>query len=81
MDETTNRVGRPPLAANRAAEKPLLYDEKIRLVWNELCEENGDGASPSEVTARMHTRGWLSPMDTVIDIERLMRGLRDRGLL
>lgn len=57
-----------------------IYDAHIVQVFKDLCAKNG-GASPHEVTQEMHSRGYLSDMDTVIDIERLMRGLRDRGLL
>lgn len=58
----------------------MTYNEKICQVFRDLCQRNG-GASPAEVTEEMVNRGWLSDLDTVIDIEKLMRGLRDRGLL
>ena len=62
------------------------YDEKIIDCFKAVCKRNEElegeaGASPSEVTNEMHKRGWLSDMDTVIDIEELMRGLRNRGRL
>lgn len=61
-------------------EAPKMYDEKIIKCFTELCKKNG-GASPSEVYLDMSSRGWLSSMDTVIDIADLMRELRDRGRL
>lgn len=60
--------------------KLSLYDARIVQVFKDLCAKNG-GASPAEVTHEMHSRGYLSDMDTVIDIADLMRGLRNRGLL
>ena len=60
----------------------LSYGEKICAVFDALCERHIDrGASPSEVTNEMAARGWLSPYDTVIDIEELMQGLRREGRL
>ena len=60
----------------------LSYGEKICKVFDDLCERNADkGASPAEVTHEMAARGWLSPTDTVIDIEELMQGLRREGRL
>lgn len=61
--------------------EPETYDDKICLVFRELCKRQGDGASPHEVTEEMSKRGWLSPMDTVIDIADLMKALRERGRL
>lgn len=58
----------------------MTYDDKIVEVFGALASKN-DGASPAEVTDEMHKRGWLSPMDTVIDIADLMRDLRNRGRL
>lgn len=57
-------------------EEPKTYDDKIVACYQYLCSKQSDGASPAEVTAEMHRRGWISPMDTVIDIEKLMRRLR-----
>lgn len=58
----------------------MRYEDKIRTVFKELAEKN-DGASPTEVTDEMARRGWLSPLDTVIDIADLMKKLRDEGFL
>lgn len=58
--------------------EPKTYDEKIIACYQHLCSKQADGASPDEVTKEMHERGWLSPMDTVIDIEKIMRRLRDQ---
>lgn len=58
----------------------MTYDQKICQVFKDLCQKNG-GASPAEVAQEMQARGWLSNMDSVIDIADLMRSLRDRGLL
>lgn len=61
--------------------KPVsVYDARIIQVFKDLCMKNG-GASPNEVTQEMHARGYLSDMDTVIDIADIMRSLRNRGLL
>ncbi len=60
--------------------KNMRYEDKIRTVFKELAEKN-DGASPAEVTDEMANRGWLSPLDTVIDIADQMRELRDAGFL
>ena len=57
------------------------YEKHIVKAFKDLCKENGDGASPHEVTQEMDVRGHLSSMDNVLDIEKNMRGLRNRGLL
>jgi len=56
----------------------MTYDEQIIECFAAVCERsNGDGASPSEVTVEMRERGWLTALDTVIDIEREMQRLRN----
>ncbi|OHD23855.1 MAG: hypothetical protein A2Y38_17350 [Spirochaetes bacterium GWB1_59_5] len=57
------------------------YEQKIVNAFRALCAEQGGAASPHEVTERMAKRGELTSMDTVIDIEKLMKGLRNRGVL
>lgn len=59
--------------------EPQTYDQKIIRCFEDACESNadGDGASPDEVTKLMHERKWLSPMDTVLDVEKIMRRLRN----
>lgn len=59
----------------------LSYDEKIIACFKYMCKKNGDGASPAEVTKEMAQRNWLSSLDTVLDIEKIMRRLRNRGRL
>lgn len=58
----------------------LSYGQKISMVFRDLAVENG-GASPAEVTDEMHRRGWLSKLDTVIDIADQMKDLRSKGIL
>lgn len=62
------------------ADNELRYDQKIRTVFEHLCQKNG-GASPAEVTEEMAKRGWLSSTDTVIDIADQMKELRSQGML
>ncbi len=59
-----------------------MTDHEINVInaFKELCNEQG-GASPAEVTARLAERKQLPGLDTVIDVERTMRELRDRGQL
>jgi hypothetical protein len=53
--------------------EPKTYNDKIRVCYAAVDERGGGkGASPLEVTDEMHKRGWLSPMDTVIDVADLM---------
>lgn len=59
----------------------MTYEDKIKVVFAEICEKQTDGASASDVTFGMAKRGWLSPLDTVIDIADIMRQMRDRGAL
>lgn len=59
---------------------PATYEDKIFMVFSQLCDKQG-GASPAEVTAEMSNRGWLSELDTVIDIVDLMGAMRARGRL
>jgi hypothetical protein len=56
--------------------EPKSYDEKVIACFNHLAEKTGEGASPAEVTEEMANRGWLSPLDTVIDIKDIMQRLR-----
>jgi hypothetical protein len=56
--------------------KAMTYGNKIVYCFNTLCDANGGAASPAEVAHLMKAKGWLSPLDTVIDIERLMKELR-----
>lgn len=58
--------------------EPQTYRDKIRVCWNEASEANAKaggepGASAADVTDLMSQKGWLSPMDTVIDIADIMR--------
>lgn len=59
------------------------YEKNIIQAFKDVCERNKNeanpGASPSEVTLLMRERGQVAALDTVIDIERLMRKLRDQG--
>lgn len=65
-----------------AIEEPKTYDDKIIACYKDLCSKQTDGASPSEVTSEMAARGWLTSLDTVIDVEKIMRRLRyDEGRL
>lgn len=50
----------------------ITYQEKITSVFNNLVKRNGS-ASAGEVTEELRKLGWLSPMDTVIDIHKLMK--------
>lgn len=60
-----------------------MTEHEINVVaaFKDLCTEQGGGASPAEVTARLAERKQLPALDTVIDVERTMRELRDRGQL
>jgi hypothetical protein len=55
---------------------PETYDEKVITCFEYLSKKNSEGASPAEVTEEMANRGWLSPLDTVIDIKDIMQRLR-----
>lgn len=66
-------------ATTETSNEPKAYVDKIRVCFAHLCEKNGDGASPAEVTEEMSRRGWLSPLDTVIDIKDIMQDLRNQG--
>lgn len=56
----------------------MTYDQKIRECFKAVCKRNKDKkASAAEVTEEMEKRGWLSEMDTVIDIADLMRNMRE----
>lgn len=59
---------------------PTPYEQKIIKAFKFLCQKNG-GASPHEVTEHMAEMEWLSPADSVIDIEGLMQELRKQGEL
>jgi hypothetical protein len=59
----------------------MSYEEKVVVCFRELCSENTEGTSPAEVTERMAEKGWLSEMDTVIDIADIMQRLRSEGRL
>jgi hypothetical protein len=53
------------------------YREKVLACWTYCAEKAKDkSASAADVTDEMAKRGWLSPMDTVIDIADIMRGER-----
>jgi hypothetical protein len=69
------------MASGMPSGEPVLYSDRILACWNHLCSLQKDGASPAEVTNEMAKRGWLSPMDTVIDIADLMTDLRRQGRL
>lgn len=56
------------------------YETEIVATFKRLCKEQG-GASPSEVTADLRSRGVLAALDTAIDIRDQMRDLRERGEL
>ena len=43
--------------------------------------EGESGASPAEVTKYLAERNELADLDTVIDVEKIMRKLRERGQL
>jgi len=63
------------------------HEENVVHAFKDACARNKKadgkdvGASPSEVTALLRERGQCPELDTVIDVERTMRGLRDRGML
>jgi hypothetical protein len=64
----------------------VTYEEKIAACFKHCCDENKkkDGehsAAPYEVGHEMQRRGWLSPLDSVLDIEKIMRELRVKGAL
>ena len=65
--------------------KMTEYESNIVQAFKDVCEANkgteSPGASPAEVTHLIADRGQISKLDTVIDIERIMRGLRNRGEL
>lgn len=60
---------------------PETYDDRVCAVFRIVCAEQGAGASPAEVAAELKKRGWLSELDSVIDVADIMRELRDRGRL
>jgi hypothetical protein len=54
----------------------MTYQDKIRLSFRLACQKNGGpqkGASASDVTMVMRDKGWISPLDSVIDIADLMK--------
>jgi hypothetical protein len=55
----------------------LTYNEKVREAHAIACRKNGEGvgASAAETTQVMRDRGWLSELDTVIDIADILRDL------
>lgn len=61
------------------------YEQNIVKAFKDVCARNAkegiEGASPTEVTHLLEDRKQLSKLDTVIDVERLMRGLRNTGYL
>ena len=63
-------------SAAATTEEPKTYDDKIVFCYQHLCSKQSDGASPGEVATEMKKRGWLSSMDTVIDIADIMKRLR-----
>lgn len=70
-----------PTTETTTSNEPKTYKDKIRVCFAHLCEKNGDGASPAEVTEEMRKRGWLTALDTVIDIKDIMGELRNEGAL
>lgn len=59
----------------------MTYEDKVLECYLELCDDEGTGASPSEVMTLMHEKGYLQPMDTVVDIGGIMTDLSRRGRL
>lgn len=57
------------------------HEENVVAVFRGLCEEQGGGASPAEVCRRLAEKGQLPALDSVIDVERTMRKLREHGAL
>lgn len=63
---------------DRELNERMPYDDKIIMVFKYVCKKSQDGcASPVQVTNEMAKRGWLADLDSVIDIERIMRRLRN----
>jgi hypothetical protein len=56
------------------------YEQNVCKIFRDLVAQNG-GASPAEVTHALREKDQLPALDTVIDVERTMRELRDRGCL
>lgn len=57
------------------------YEQNIVTAFKDLCKTQPDGASPAEVTRLLHERKQLSKLDSTLDIEKIMRELRNRGEL
>jgi hypothetical protein len=62
-------------------EEATDYEKKIIKAFQDVCASTKEGASPHDVTKLLVERGELSEMDGVLDIVKIMRDLRKRGLL
>ncbi len=56
----------------------MKYEDKVLVCFGEACEENEkkDGkhsASAADTTRKMKEKGWLAPLDTVIDIADILK--------
>ena len=58
-----------------AADTPVLYQDKIKTCVKHLLLVHILVCANS-VTNEMAKRGWLSPLDSVIDIADIMRDMR-----
>lgn len=56
------------------------HEENVIAAFRELCAEQ-EGASPVEVCRRLEEKQQMPALDSVIDVERTMRKLRDHGAL
>lgn len=55
----------------------MEYRDKVLACWRHCAENAKDkSASAAEVTDEMAKRGWLSELDTVIDIADIMKTIR-----
>ena len=61
------------------------HESNVIQAFKDTCAKNAGeaekGASPFEVTLLLRERDQMPELDTVIDVERTMRSLRNRGLL
>lgn len=81
MKNNITRLKKSGFAPPWAEENMTKYEQHIVDAFKAVCAETKQGASPAEVTDHMHKKGVLAELDTVIDVERQMRSLRNRGLL
>lgn len=52
----------------------MSYEEKVKFCFHAVCKRQPElGANAEEVAQEMRERGWLSPLDTVIDIADILR--------